>query len=120
MEISPTPTPFIFSAYKTAKHGVLDIKAVNSLSVNYSSVYERKRGGEEKLEYPNGKSTLWRVLLFIGFVLAAWSYNNNQLMGQLFGGALVFIGIVSAALAYNKRKRFVGTHGSSPDALKPA
>ena len=60
------------------------------------------------------------VLLFIGFVLAAWSYNNNQLVGQLFGGALVFIGIVSAALAYNKRKSFVGTRGSSPDALKPA
>ena len=94
-------------------------EGVNSLSVSYSSVDERRRAGEEKLEYPNGKSTLWRVLLFIGFVLAAWSYNNNQLMGQLFGGVLILIGIVSAALAYNKRKRFVGSRGrSSPDALK--
>ena len=57
------------------------------------------------------------VLFLIGFVLAAWSYNNDQLMGQLFGGALILIGIVLAALAYNNRKRFVGTRGRrSPDA----
>jgi drug/metabolite transporter (DMT)-like permease len=61
------------------------------------------------------------VLFLIGVVMAAWSYNNDQLMSRLFGGALILIGIVLAALAYNKRKRFVGTRGrSSPDALKPA
>ena len=61
------------------------------------------------------------VLFLIGVVLTAWSYNNNQGMGQLFGGALILIGLVSAALAYNKRKRFVGTRGrSSANALKHA
>jgi len=44
------PHPFLFSAYKTAKQGVLDIEGVNSLSVSYSSVDERRRAGEEKLE----------------------------------------------------------------------
>jgi uncharacterized membrane protein YidH (DUF202 family) len=63
------------------------------------------------------------VLFLIGVVVAAWSYNNNQLMGQLFGGVLILIGIVLAALAYNKRKRFIraGTQGSkSPEAVSPA
>jgi hypothetical protein len=50
IETSPAYTLFLFSTYKTAKQGVLDIEGINSLSVSYSSIYERKRGGEENLE----------------------------------------------------------------------
>lgn len=98
-----------------------DIEGINSSSVSYSSVDERRIAVRRSMNRLMAGQLIGGVFLLIGFVLTAWSYINDQLMGQLFGGALILIGIVSAALAHNKRKRFVGTHGrSSPDALRPA